>query len=371
MSVTGYEIAVIGGGMVGSAIAYGLAKRGIKVGLLDQGDIAFRAARGNFGLVWVQGKGVNAPHYAAWTRQSTNAWPRFADQLKEETGVDVAYEQHGGFEFCLCEQEYSHIEQELSRIRDHSDGKFEFEMLDNAALRKYFPGLGEHVIGASFSPHDGCANPLYLLRALHAGYLQHGGVYLPNKSVHLIQRVVDGFVLQCDLDKVNAERIVIAAGVKTPVLAEQIGLSVVINPIRGQILVTEKVAPFLNYPTLQIRQTAEGGCLLGDSHEEAGFDERTRARVMGTIASRAVRIFPFLKQVNVIRAWGALRTMTGDGSPIYDESTQTPGAYVAATHSGVTLAAIHANQFADWLADDRIAEQIPLFSTRRFDAQVH
>ncbi len=376
MAISSYDIAVIGGGMVGSAIAYGLARHGVNVVLLDQGDIAFRAARGNFGLIWVQGKGVDEPHYAAWTRQSANAWPQFAAQLKQETGVDVAYERRGGFEFCLSDQQFDGLERELGRLRDHSAGKFEFEMLDRPALNEYFFCIGKGVTGASYSPHDGCANPLYLLRALHTGFLKYGGVYSPNVNVDAIQSVANGFTLKCGIvkvnaEQVNAERIIIAAGVRTPDLAQQIGLKVTVNPIRGQILVTEKVVPFLKHPTLQIRQTAEGGCLLGDSHEKAGFDERTRARVIGTIANRAVQIFPFLSQVKVIRAWGSLRTMTADGMPVYDVSNEFPGAYVAVTHSGVTLAAAHADRLAGWLADDRIAEQASDFSSQRFDVQVH
>ena len=67
---TTYDVAVIGGGMVGGAIAYGCARRGARVVLLDGADGAMRAARGNFGLVWSQGKGLTMPAYAAWTRAS-------------------------------------------------------------------------------------------------------------------------------------------------------------------------------------------------------------------------------------------------------------------------------------------------------------
>ena len=60
---------IIGGGLVGTAVAYGLARRGKKPVVLDEGDIAYRASRGNFGLVWVQSKGFGVPEYQRWTRQ--------------------------------------------------------------------------------------------------------------------------------------------------------------------------------------------------------------------------------------------------------------------------------------------------------------
>ncbi|MDX1607389.1 MAG: FAD-dependent oxidoreductase, partial [Candidatus Competibacterales bacterium] len=81
-----YDYAVVGGGMVGAAIAYGLtrrvAQRGRRVVLLDEGDRALRAARGNFGLVWVQSKGLNCPPYAHWTRDSADLWPDFERELR-------------------------------------------------------------------------------------------------------------------------------------------------------------------------------------------------------------------------------------------------------------------------------------------------
>ncbi len=68
-----FDAIVIGGGLVGAAIAYGLVRAGLKPALIDEGDVAFRASRGNFGLVWVQSKGLGAPHYQRWTRASADA----------------------------------------------------------------------------------------------------------------------------------------------------------------------------------------------------------------------------------------------------------------------------------------------------------
>jgi hydrogen cyanide synthase HcnC len=96
-----HDLIVIGGGLVGGAIAWGAQAKGASVVLLDEGDIAYRAARGNFGLVWVQSKGAGMPAYAHWTRQSAELWPALADRLQAATGTDVALRQPGGLAFCL------------------------------------------------------------------------------------------------------------------------------------------------------------------------------------------------------------------------------------------------------------------------------
>src|SRR3546814_19281930 len=95
------DFVVIGGGMVGAAIAYGLATRGASVVIVDEGDDAFRAARGNFGLVWVQTKGLGMQRYAEWTRQSADLYPDFADELHASSGIDIGYDKHGGLMICL------------------------------------------------------------------------------------------------------------------------------------------------------------------------------------------------------------------------------------------------------------------------------
>ena len=85
MAADGFDVAVVGGGLVGVATAWGLAREGCRVVVLDEGDSAVRASRGNFALVWVQSKGLGLAPYAGWTIRSSNAWAGFAEALKEET----------------------------------------------------------------------------------------------------------------------------------------------------------------------------------------------------------------------------------------------------------------------------------------------
>jgi len=91
-----YDALVIGGGLVGSAVAFGLRQKVDHVAVLDEGDIAFRASRGNFGLVWVQSKGMGMPAYGHWTMSSQQLWPQLAGLLHELTGLEVGLEQKGG-----------------------------------------------------------------------------------------------------------------------------------------------------------------------------------------------------------------------------------------------------------------------------------
>jgi len=363
-----YDAAVIGGGLVGGAVAYGLAAAGARVVVLDEGDRAFRASRGNFGLVWVQSKGLGMPEYAGWTKRSSDSWGALRDALAAETGIDVAFARPGGFHLCLSEDELAQRAEQLKRLHNQPDMvRYPYEILDRNAVAEALPGIGPEVAGASYCPIDGHANPLRLLRAFHTMFRRRGVDYRPNHGVERIEHAGGGFRIATRGGTVAAARVVLAAGIGNARLAPMVGLVAPVRPQRGQILVSERVRPFLRHPLSTIRQTDEGSLMFGDSQEEAGFDDTTGTGVLGTLADRAVRIFPFLRDVRVVRSWAALRVMTRDGFPVYDHSETAPGAFLATCHSGVTLAAAHAYLFAPHVLAGRLPDGFAVFSARRFD----
>jgi glycine/D-amino acid oxidase-like deaminating enzyme len=360
------ETIVVGGGLVGLAVAYGLAREGQSVRLLDQGDVAWRAARGNFGLVWVQGKGYGMPAYARWTLGSAAAWPRLAQDLLAETGINVHLHQPGGFLLCLEEAELAEESRRLHWLRDALGGEYRFDELAPAELRRRLPGVGPDVVGACYCPADGHVNPLLLLRALTMAAQRRGVVLQTGCDVQRIERNGEGYRLTGARQTWLGDRVVLAAGLGNKALAAQVGLNVEVTPNRGQILVTERLAPFLSHPTNYVRQTAEGSVQLGDSHEAAGLNDSVSASVVASLAQRAVMCFPRLAGVQLVRAWGALRVLSPDGFPIYQQSRECPGVFAVTCHSGVTLAAAHAFELAPWINGAAQPEVLEAFSDQRF-----
>jgi len=361
------DVAVIGGGMFGAALAFGLRRAGRDVVMIDEGDNAHRAARGNFGLVWVQSKGIDSPTYAAWTRRSANAWTDFAAELSELTGVDTHHRRPGGLDLCLGEDELEERRQKMQRLAQASEGAFTYEMLDRSAVEGMVPGIGPDVVGASYSPHDGDANPLNLLRALHAGYRRLEGRALVDRKVLGVRPDGDGFEIKLEDESLRADQVVLAAGLGNKQLATGVGIDAPIAPLKGEIMVTEKVQPFLDYPLSRVRQTAEGGVLIGDSHEDVGLENEARPSVMAFLAHRARRMFPFLAEARIVRAWGAIRPMLPDGLPLYQQSETAPGAFIVAGHSGVTLAAVHATVMAPAIAEGRMPNDVAPLNLERFN----
>ena len=299
-----FDAIVIGGGLVGAAIGYGLARAGLATAMIDEGDLAFRASRGNFGLVWVQSKGLGAPHYQRWTRLSAEEWPDLAKELGERTGISVGLEQPGGLQLCLGEEELKKRQAMMEQMRREAGNfGFDYRMLDHKEVAEILPGLGPAVAGASWTPYDGHANSLNLLHALHKAFVEKGGAYLPNRTVTEAKAAPHDFRLELGGETIAAAKIVLAAGLGNAKLAPLFGLSAPVRPQRGQILVTERTSRIWPVPLGSLRQTQEGTIMLGSSEEDVGFDTSQKPEIMRNIARRAVLSFPWIAELQILRAW--------------------------------------------------------------------
>ena len=366
-----FDVAVVGGGLVGVATAWGLSREGCRVVILDEGDRAIRASRGNFALVWVQSKGLGLAPYAGWTIRSSNAWRGFSDLLKQETGLDVSFQRPGGFHLCLSEKELETRANVLKRLHNQPGiVDYKTEILTHDQVKAMLPDIGPEVVGGSFCPLDGHVNSLRLFRTLHAALKARGVTYLPSHRVEAITKDAGEFRLATPHGEIRAAKVALAAGNANMRLAPMVGLEAPMRPERGQIVVTERLRPFLNHPVVTLRQTDEGTVMIGDSKEESVDPSGLTIGVSATEAERAVRQFPLLANVNVVRTWSAIRVMTQDGFPIYDESQTHPGAFTVCCHSGVTLAANHALTIAPMIARGALdASLVAPFSARRFHVQ--
>ncbi|CCD94861.1 Opine oxidase subunit B [Bradyrhizobium sp. ORS 375] len=364
-----YDVAVVGGGLLGSAIAWGLGRLGQRVAVLDEGDIAKRASRANFALVWVQSKGLGMPAYTGWTVRGSKAWPKLAEELKAQTGLDVVLQQNGGFHLTLGEAEYEQRTQLVARMHNQvGAADYQMEMMSATEVKKMLPLIGPEVSGGSFCPYDGHVNSLRTFRALHAGMKRFGVDYLPERAVSAITRDGDEFRLTTAQGEIRAAKVVLAAGNANETLAPMVGLSAPMGPTRGQIVVTERTMPFLPHPLTTIRQTDEGTVMIGDSKEDELDDRVQNHPINAVMSDRAQRTFPHLARLNVVRSWSGIRVMPKDGFPIYEQSQTHPGAFVACCHSGVTLAANHAFEIARMVKEGALEpELVGAFTAKRFE----
>ncbi|CVI64203.1 FAD-binding oxidoreductase (plasmid) [Agrobacterium leguminum] len=363
------DVIVIGGAVVGAALAYGFAKQGQNVIVLDGEDQDMRAARANFGLVWVQGKGSNAPAYHQLSRYSADLWPEFLRELTETIGMQVDYSRPGGMNYCLSDAEYEARDTVIKRTHNYVPQN-DTRMVDRRELERMMPAVafGPEVVGASYCEADGHVNPLQLLAALQRGTIALGGKIIFRNSAESITPGTNGFAVKAALGTYTASRVVVAAGLATPSLTDPLGFKIPLRSERGQLLVTERLQPLLPYPGSGLRQTADGTIMIGATKEN-DTDRGVSVASATKLALRATRVIPALAEARLVRQWSGFRVMPPDGSPIYAESEDYPGLFAATCHSGVTLAAAHTSVVAPAMLDGRLSTDLSAFSNGRFNVQ--
>lgn len=375
MAMDAPDFAVIGGGIVGAAVAFGLLDRGRRVTVLDAGDTSIRAATANLGLVWVNGKGRNFPAYQRWTRRSAALWPELCARLQDATGLRLEYHQQGGLKFALGDAELQKHAAHLAALREQApDLPDDSEVVDRRGLQELMPGarFGQEVVGGVFCAADGHVNPLHLWRALRAALVRRGADLRTDWPVRAVEADQGGFRLRSDRGDLHAARVVLAAGLANRGLAAGLGLDFPIRPERGQIMVTERMEPWMALPGNGVRQTGDGTVMIGSSQEDAGFDRSATIGVGASMAARALRLFPDLEGARLVRQWAGLRVLSPDGFPVYAHAPAHPGCVAVGCHSGVTLAGAHAADLAAAIDGERVtlddgAELFASFSERRFD----
>ena len=345
------DVLVIGGGIVGLSIAYGAARHGAHVAVLDESELDADPARSNSSLIWVQGKAAGRAAQARWRRESARQWSNFDRALCADAGVEPLLQQPGGFFFCFSDEDLHRRGELMQSLHDSLDGDYPFEMLDHQALKARLPEIGPEVVGASFTPMDGQVDPARLLRTLHECCRQRGVVIHQDQHVGSIRYVQGMFQLRTATNVWRARKIVLAAGLDNRRLAAHVGLLMPVFRQRGgRVLVSQPISPFLPHPTNTVRQFQDGSICFGDAVEDAGLASASLDS-MGEMVLQGLRTFPHLGQVHLKHSWQAPRIGAPDGSPVWQASQRCPGAFVVTGESSVTLSAAHAMRLAPWIVD--------------------
>ena len=375
------DAVIIGGGIIGTAIAYFLSRQKINVILLEKNGIASGSSGACDGAVVMQTKKPGV--HLKLALESHALLSRMQDHLP----VPIEYEKNGGLIVIETDDEKTAMKQFVEAQRQAG---LDVELLDHKQLRALAPHLSDHLIGATYSPRDSKINPIALTLGFAMGAKQMGTAILTGTAVLDIEvegRQISAVVTAAG--KIETRTVVNATGVYAPEIGRMLGIEIPIKPRRGQLLVTEArpglLKPWLgsaNYiaakfnPQLakegaggvSIDQTQNGNLLIGATREFVGYDKRTTVEGLNQIASRAVRILPDLKHTHLIRAFAGLRPYTPDGLPILGEVEKIKGLIMAAGHEGdgIALSAITGKMISELVIETKTDVALDSFNLKRF-----
>lgn len=363
-----FDVIVIGGGVTGAALGYGLARKGCKVAVVDATPVVDRASRSNMGLVWCQSKALGYPSYARWGFASARGFEALSEELLEASGIDIQYIASGGLIPCLGEEEYSLRSQYIEDLRREAGGDYPGAMINRRELEGLLPKIrfGKRVVGAAWCPADGYLEPLRLVFALRQGLVNLGGTFMPDCRVTAIKSASEGYQLETNRGAIACERLILAGGLSNRQLAGAFHLKVPITPDRGQVLLTERVDDILPIPMLGITRTPGGTIMVGFMHENVGTDIGIVPESLAQEGRWALSVWPGLGDLRIIRSWSCLRVMPVDGLPIYAAIPGHPKAFVINAHSAVTLAAIHVDALPGFVLGGPLPEDAADFGLSRF-----
>ena len=386
------DAVVIGGGVIGTAVAYYLSRTGRRVVLVEKRAMAAGTSGRCEGFVLINDKMPGYDRRLAVLSQS------MFQGLSEEIGFDIQWRQAGSLLIVENDEEMA-----VARpfYRGLADQGLPVHLLDREQICHLEPRLAGDVAGGMLTDCDGAVNPMALAQGLALGARANGAVILTGTEVRDIRLDPAGHVagVVTDAGHIITGTVVNAAGVHSPALGRMVGLSIPTTPRQGQILVTERTFPVAQRKMMEFgylaakfhqsdyqRQvtpemekngvafvfepTQAGNFLIGSSRRFSGFDLTTDPEVIRAIAQRAMRFFPALKQARIIRSYAGLRPYTPDHFPIVS-ATDVPGFYVASGHegNGITLCLVTGRLMAEIIDGRPTAMEIEPLALARFSGK--
>jgi len=364
------DIIVIGAGVVGSAVAYELARRGASVEILDDRPIAMGATQASAGILAPYVEARTDSPLLPLTLRSLDVYDAFVSAVSADSGMSIPYRRTGTIDVALHDEALQHLRAAADELQRRGVST---EWFDAAAVRAEEPHVSTDALGALIISAHGFVAAADLTRALAAAARRHGAQVLEGARVRRIHAAGRDFVVDTERGPLAGNAVVVAAGSWSGRI-EIDGLEAPppVRPVRGQLLHLGWSGTSLRRVTWSDRcylvPWEDGTVLLGATMEEAGFDERVTVAGVRDLLEAACELVPHAWTSGFLGARVGLRPATPDELPIIGASTRVPNLMFATGHyrNGILLAPLTAQLVADAMIENRIDPILSSVSPGRF-----
>jgi D-hydroxyproline dehydrogenase subunit beta len=373
-------VAVVGAGIVGCACAWELARRGVRVCLIDRGEISGGTTGLGEGNVLCSDK-EPGPELAL-----ARAGLALYDEIEELLGEEAGIRRKGALVVHADERGWAAEQERLEGVRAAG---VECSLMTPADVREAEPELRGELLGASWFPRDLQCAPQAIARALAREAERLGAAVETGRRVDAIAVRAEGVEgLETAEGRVAATAVVLAAGAWSAPLARSAGLELPLEPRKGQLVRLERRPDFLRRKVIDggymaavasadagirvstvMETTLDGHVLVGSSRERCGFDLSVDPDVSDALLRAAAVLAPRVRDLGVESAWAGLRPWLSDGLPAIGPSAAADGLWIATGHEGAGVAhgPITGRLIAQAICGERTDIGVETFRPDRFE----
>ncbi|MFM0613818.1 FAD-dependent oxidoreductase [Paraburkholderia nemoris] len=365
-TTTAFDVAVLGGGVMGCTTALFLARAGMRVAVIERDALCRGASGVNAGTLTLHMTRAALVPYAirAWKMwMNTDTW----------LGHGVLATSAPGLSLAFTESEKVLLQQRAAARREYGA---QIDLLDRDASLAVEPGLNPAMLQAAYCATDGFASAYLTGRAFHAALREAGVLVFEQTPVTRIERVARMYRVYGpdDAIRIDATRLVMAGGVWLEPLLAMLGIRIPVKTLVNQLIVTERMPPVMKSVLsianglLSMKQFANGSVLIGGGWQGIGDRERGGVEtvpdnLIGNLRL-AQHVIPALAKARVARIWLGLEAETADAMPMIGALPGSPDVWViGCVHSGYTSGPYMGKLLAQAMLGEE--PELPLFDPAR------
>ena len=362
------DVIVVGGGVIGCSIAFHLAKAGVKVALLERGQIGMEASNAASGVLSSPLFKSEDP-YSRLTEESLNMLHQLAPELREICGVDIELVQCGEIGLAMTDREATEYQTLMKQVEAQSGNA---RWLGQQEVHEYEPELAQSVLGGFLMPDVCRVNNQRLSEAFAKASMRFGADV--RTSVEVTGLVRSGLTIagvRLHDEEMYADNVIVAAGPWSKAVVEWVGGEVHVRPVRGVNLnlqpVGRSIRSVIHGANGLLVPRNDGSIIAGVTIEEVGFDCRVTSGAIQDILVNATTLIPSLRDATMNWALAGLRPGSPDDAPLLGPVPGWDGLHIATGHyrNGILLSAITGKLITDHITGEE-PELMTHFSSKRF-----
>ena len=371
-----FDVAVIGGGINGSSIAYQLSKRGKRVVIIEKSHLACEASSAAAGMLAAQAEIEQDGPFFQLALKSQAMFPGLSKELFEISGIDIELVQKGMIKIAETEEMVNEVQLQAAFQRNWDP---EIEWLDSHSLRELEPSLSPSVAGGMYLPNDGHVQPLKLSHAFAKAAEQYGAAILENTEVLSFIYENDRVIgVKTTLGDIDCNQVVLANGAWASKLMYEAGMDITVYPVKGECFSVKTDSPIINRTIFSDKRCylvpkRNGEIYIGATQVENTFDKNVTPGGVARLIERAIQLVPQINDARFERVWAGVRPQTGDGLPYIGEHPLWKGLFIAAGHyrNGILLSPVTGTLVADLLEGRPDENLLSAFRINRNIEMVH